>query len=149
MPYSKTTTLGWEFVCIILAFAAGNIANTIIEAINKMGSLFYGPIIATFMLAIFTNRTNTIGINLGIIAGVLCNIVLWMFFSDVVFWFWWNFTGFIVTCLVAYNYSILFKHGHSPQVVELSTITYNNKEALILAGYFLLIVLFSSIIAML
>jgi Na+/proline symporter len=149
MRYSKITTLGWGIVCIILAFSAGSIAETIIEAINKMGSLFYGPIIATFVLAILTNRTNTVGMNLGIIAGVLFNFVLWIFFSDVVFWFWWNFTGFAVTALVAYSYSAIYKHGHSPDLVELSAIKYRIPEAMVLGGYFILIILFSSIIAML
>lgn len=149
MKYSKITTLGWGIVCIILAFSAGSIAETIIEAINKMGSLFYGPIIATFVLAILTNRTNTVGMNLGIIAGVLFNFVLWVFFSDVVFWFWWNFTGFTVTALVAYGYSLMYMHGHTPDLIELEAITYRIPEAMVLGGYFILIILFSSVIAML
>ena len=149
MKYSKITTLGWGIVCIILAFSAGNIAETVIEAINKMGSLFYGPIIATFVLAILTKRTNTTGMNLGIVAGVLFNFMLWMFFSDSVFWFWWNFTGFTVTCLVAYGYSLLFRHGHSPALVRLSAIEYRVPEAFVLGGYFLLIIILSSAFAIL
>lgn len=146
MKYSKVTTLGWGIVCIILAFSAGNIAETIIEAINKMGSLFYGPIIATFTLAILTKRTNTYGINIGIVAGVLVNFVLWVFFSDVVFWFWWSFTGFIVTSTVAYGYSRIWEHGHSYKLVELDEIGARPTEAFVLGGYFLLIILFSTAI---
>lgn len=149
MKYSKITTLGWGIVCIILAFSAGSIADTIIEAINKMGSLFYGPIIATFVLAILTNRTNTVGMNLGIISGVLFNFVLWVFFSDVVFWFWWNFIGFTVTTLVAYSYSLVYEHGHTPELVELSVIKYRIPEAIVLGIYFIIIILFSSVIAIL
>lgn len=149
MKYSKITTLGWGVVCIVLAFSAGNIAETVIEAINKMGSLFYGPIIATFTLAILTNRTNTYGMNFGIIGGVLFNFVLWIFFSDMVFWFWWNFTGFAVTCIIAYGYSLFYKHGHSPQLVKLSAIKYRPQETMILGGYFVLIILFSSSLAVL
>lgn len=144
MRYSKLTTLGWGVVCIILAFSAGNIADTVIEAINKMGSLFYGPVIATFVLAITSRRTNTHGINIGIVAGVLFNFILWVFFSDVVFWFWWSFTGFVVTGTVAYGYSLMFAHGHIPELVKLSAIRTRPTEAYILGGYFLLIILFSA-----
>lgn len=144
MRYSKITTLGWGIVCIILAFSAGNIADTVIEAINKMGSLFYGPIIATFVLAITTRNTNTFGINIGIVAGVLFNFILWVFFSDVVFWFWWSFTGFIVTSTVAYAYSSIFTHGHAEKLVQLATVKTRPTEAFILAGYFLLIIIFSA-----
>lgn len=143
MKYSKMTTLGWGIVCITLAFSAGHIADTIIEAINKMGSLFYGPIIATFTLAILTRRTNTPGINIGIIAGVLFNFILWIFFSDQVFWFWWNFTGFAVTTSVAYGYSTLFKHDHVPELVRLETIRFYTTETLLLGLYFLIITIFS------
>jgi len=59
LKYSKAMTVVWGIVCIILAFSAGNIADTIIEAINKVGSAFYGPIVATFLLAILTKRANT------------------------------------------------------------------------------------------
>lgn len=143
MKYSKITTLCWGIVCIILAFTAGHIAETVIEAINKMGSLFYGPVIGTFVLAIVTKRTNTTGINIGIISGVLFNLVLWIFFSNSVFWFWWNVTGFLVTTIIAYGYSMLFKHGHIPHLIQLNAIQSRPKETFILGMYFLLIIVFS------
>lgn len=146
MRYSKITTLLWGIVCIVLAFTAGNIADTVIEAINKMGSLFYGPVIATFVLAILTKRTNATGMNIGIISGVLFNLILWIFFSDTVFWFWWNVSGFVITAVVAFGYSLLFKHGHSAHIVRLDTIESRPRETFILGGYFLLIILFSMVL---
>lgn len=146
MRYSKLTTLFWGIVCIVLAFAAGHIAETIIEAINKMGSLFYGPVIATFVLAILTKRTHTTGMNIGIITGVLFNFMLWIFFSETVFWFWWNVSGFLVTLGVAWGYSLLFKHGHTAQIISLDNIKSRPREILVLGSYFLLIILFSSLL---
>lgn len=144
MWYSKSTTLFWGVVCVILAFVAGSIADTVIEAINKIGSLFYGPIIATFVLALLTKRTRTTGMNLGIIAGVLFNFVLWVFFSNQVFWFWWNFTGFAVTAAVAYGYSITTEKGTVEKLIEPEEITFHRKESLMLGLYFILIVGFSA-----
>jgi len=142
MRYSKMTTFFWGFVCLLLAFAAGNIADTVIEAVNKVGSFFYGPIIATFTLAIMTNRTTTRGINLGILAGVVTNLILWIFADDQVFWFWWNFTGFIVTAAVGYGYSMLSAEEAGPKILEVEEFIFKRKESVILIGYFIFILLF-------
>ncbi|MEL6670312.1 MAG: sodium transporter, partial [Bacteroidota bacterium] len=101
LSYSKLAALFWGIFCIVLAFFTGDIADTVIEAINKIGSVFYGPILATFIAAIGIKKINATGINLGILAGVLVNIYLWQFVPDV-FWFWWNAIGAAVTLFVAW-----------------------------------------------
>lgn len=98
--YSKYAALFWGSVCIILAFFTGDIAKTVIEAINKIGSVFYGPILSTFLCAILFRRTNYIGANAGLLAGVGINVYLWQFQPDV-FWFWWNAIGAGVTLTVS------------------------------------------------
>jgi len=94
--YSKYAALFWGVVCIVLAFFTGDIAATVIEAINKIGSVFYGPIFATFIAAIGLRRTNYIGANVGLLAGVLVNVYLWLYCPEI-FWFWWNAIGAVVT----------------------------------------------------
>jgi Na+/proline symporter len=140
LSLSKRYTLFWGVICVILAFAAGNIAPTIIEAINKIGSLFYGPIIATFLLAMLTNRVSGRAINIGIVAGVAFNFMLWIFFEDVIFWFWWNATGFVVTTLVALILSATNKSHDPDSVVNPDQIEMRWKESSILTIYFVLIV---------
>jgi len=142
LKYSKLVTLGWGIVCITLAFLAGSIAQTVIEAINKIGSLFYGPIIVTFLMAILTKRTTGTAINIGIISGVFVNMVLWLFFSDQVFWFWWNVTGAAVTFIVADVVSRLTVAGRtSDKIIEIETFEFRIGESVVLIGYFLLIIL--------
>lgn len=97
---AKLTALGWGVITLTLSFFAGDIAPTIIEAINKIGSVFYGPILATFLLAIVTNKITAKQINIGIFCGVSFNVYLWLF-EPQVFWFWWNLAGFICTALIA------------------------------------------------
>lgn len=106
MQYSKYATLFWGVVCIVLAFFTGDIAKTVIEAINKVGSVFYGPILATFIAAIGVKSINSKGINIGILAGVSINVYLWLFVPSV-FWFWWNAIGGVTTLLVGYLASLL------------------------------------------
>lgn len=84
--YSQWAAVFWGVVCIFFAFFAGNIADTVIEAINKIGSVFYGPIPATFALAALTTRIRTQPVNRDLITAVLVNIYLWKF-QPQVFWF--------------------------------------------------------------
>jgi len=107
MRYSKYTVLFWGVVCIGLAFFTGDIAETVIEAINKVGSLFYGPILATFIAAVGIKRIQGTAANIGLLLGVLVNVYLWLFVPSV-FWFWWNAVGAIVTLGTALIVSYLF-----------------------------------------
>jgi len=100
MALSKYAAIFWGTVCIVLAFFTGDIAKTVIEAINKIGSVFYGPILATFIAAIGIRKVHYIGANAGLLAGVLFNIYLWLFQPDI-FWFWWNAFGAVVTLVTA------------------------------------------------
>jgi SSS family transporter len=145
---SKKYTIFWGVICVLLAFAAGNIAPTVIEAINKIGSLFYGPIIATFMLGMLTKSVTGRAVNIGILAGVGFNFVLWIFFEEQVFWFWWNFTGFAVTALTALLLSRLTPHTpEAAALIDLDVITPRYKESFALGAYFLLIGVFSASMA--
>lgn len=144
---SKALTVFWGAVCIVLAFAADDIAQTVIEAINKVGSLFYGPILATFTLAILTRRTHALGVNLGIAAGVGVNFLLWIFASDVVFWFWWNATGFVTTAVVGYAASHLLRDrsGTARSVLDrIETLPLVSRVNAALALYFVAILAFSA-----
>ncbi len=148
---SKRLTLAWAGVCIAIAFVAGDIAKTVIEAINKVGSLFYGPIFATFVVAMLRRRPTAFGMNAGLAAGVAVNFILWMFFAREVFWFWWNLTGFVTTIVVA---ALLYGVGLR-QTAALSAALPTaepahgvwRREAPLLVGYFLLMVIFSLSIA--
>lgn len=50
---SKWYTLAWGIFCIIVAMFAYNIGNSLIEAVNVLGSLFYGVILGVFLVAFF------------------------------------------------------------------------------------------------
>jgi solute:Na+ symporter, SSS family len=50
---SKWYTLSWGVFCIIVAMFTYNIGNSLIEAVNVLGSLFYGVILGVFLVAFF------------------------------------------------------------------------------------------------
>ena len=48
---SKWYTFFWGVFCIVVAQLAYNIGNSLIEAVNVLGSLFYGVILGIFLVA--------------------------------------------------------------------------------------------------
>ncbi|MEI9808708.1 MAG: sodium:solute symporter [Bacteroidota bacterium] len=50
---SKKYTLLWGVFCIVVAMFTYNIGNSLIEAVNVLGSLFYGVILGVFLVAFF------------------------------------------------------------------------------------------------
>ncbi|MBL0069628.1 MAG: sodium:solute symporter [Chitinophagaceae bacterium] len=53
---SKWYTLAWGVFCIIVAMFTYNIGNSLIEAVNVLGSLFYGVILGVFLVAFFLKK---------------------------------------------------------------------------------------------
>ncbi len=140
LSYAKYTSVFWGTVTLILSLYAGNIAATVIEAINKVGSVFYGPILAIFILAAFDKKLNALQINIGLIAGVGFNIFLWLGVTEL-FWFWWNLTGAIVTTVIAYAVLLVSKSERKPyQPPEKNEVNQESildkKDLTILIGYF-------------
>lgn len=142
--YSKLTSIFWGIVTIILAFFTGDIAKTVIEAINKIGSVFYGPILATFIIATMFKYVKARPMNIGLLAGVLTNVFLWLVVGDQLFWFWWNFTGAFVTFTIA----LLMQHFVEPEKATESTeisekYVFWTKTTIILLLQFIAIILIS------
>ncbi|MFC1583937.1 sodium:solute symporter [Fibrobacterota bacterium] len=148
--WSKGTTVFWGGVCTVCAFYLGGGDESIIEKINKIGSLINGPILATFMLAILTRRTNDAGGMIGILAGFIVNLLMANFAKGVSY-FWWNIIGWATSFGVGYSSSIFFQ---PPSEEKTSGLTLNKdtlstalgdlkwrKYYYILAGYFVVILL--------
>jgi Na+/proline symporter len=53
---SKWYTFGWGVFCILVAQFAHRLGNSLIEAVNVLGSLFYGVILGIFLVAFYVKR---------------------------------------------------------------------------------------------
>lgn len=104
--YSRGLTIGWGIVTLWLAFHVGDIASTVLVAINKIGSLINGPVLGVFALGLLTLRANGTGACLGLLAGFLFNLYCWHYLPDVS-WLWWNVFGFVITFVSGYGISFL------------------------------------------
>ena len=54
--FSRWYTFAWGIFCIIVAMYSYNIGNSLIETVNELGSLFYGPILGVFIVAFMLKK---------------------------------------------------------------------------------------------
>ncbi len=149
--WSRVTTVFWGLVCTGFAFWVGNLAPTVIEGINKIGSVFYGPTLAAFLLSILSRRVTGRGVIWGLVAGVGVNVLLWQSLDPDVSWLWWNAIGCAAALAVTYAAS---PWGRRPRPEQLEGLTIERRavwesfregrnQHLVLVGYFLFILLVS------
>ena len=100
--YSRLTTFVWGTLCTFFAYFVGTVSTTVIEGINKIGSVFYGPVLAVFVLGLLTRSATSAGVITGLLAGILGNVFCWLFFPDIS-WLWWNLLG----CVIAFSAGML------------------------------------------
>ena len=80
---------------MVLAFWVDDISSSILVAINKIGSLFNGPILGVFACALLTTSVTGMAVRAGLVAGFLANVYAWIYLPEVS-WLWWNVLGAIV-----------------------------------------------------
>ncbi len=114
---SRLLTVFWGALATVFALAMIGGPETVIELVNKIGSAFYGPILAIFWLGILTKKASQPGAIIGLISGVALNIILWLFFENIS-WMWWNVFGFLFSMIVGYFISMLMPHRVTVGIME-------------------------------
>ncbi|MGP8291154.1 sodium:solute symporter [Vreelandella zhanjiangensis] len=96
---SRWATVFWGVYATLFAFFAGNL-GPVIEAVNQVGSWFYGALLGTFLLAIFSHRTNARGAATGLVVGMLA---VWAVSALLdISWLYNNTVGVVVSVTVGY-----------------------------------------------
>ncbi|MFV0415685.1 MAG: sodium:solute symporter [Chthoniobacterales bacterium] len=92
-------TLGWGLIAISFAMTL-TLFDNLIEAVNIIGSLFYGAILGLFLIAFFLKKIHGTAAFIGGITAEL--IVLAMYFSPLqIGYLWFNLIGCALTILIA------------------------------------------------
>jgi len=95
---SKIATVFWGAYAVVTAEYGKNL-GALIEAVNILGSLFYGGLLGVFVLAFFFKRVGGSAAFLGVIAGEIA-IFSVRFLTDISF-LWYNVIGCLVVIAVA------------------------------------------------
>jgi Na+/proline symporter len=95
---AKLLTTCWGIVAIAFALFA-NLVENLIEAVNILGSIFYGPILGLFLTAFFLRR---VGGSAAFTATVVAQIIVIIVFNTVqVSYLWLNPVGCSTVLLLA------------------------------------------------
>lgn len=103
---ARATTLAWGLWATLAGIWFSGSGNTVIELVNQVGSLLYGPILALFFLAWTRRPVRGSPAVLGAFAGVGVNLLLGQLAPEVS-WLWWNVTGCLTTVVVAMGLAVL------------------------------------------
>jgi SSS family transporter len=95
---SRFATLFWGIYAVLFAgFASG--LGSLIEAVNRVGSLFYGTLLGCFALALGFRRVRGTAAFIGMLGGEAA-ILATSWFTDVS-WLWYNVIGAVVVIAIA------------------------------------------------
>lgn len=98
LRFSRMATFCWGVFCIICALYAGQVGN-LIEAVNILGSLFYGTILGIFIVAFYVKKINGTSVFIAAVITELMVIAFWYF--DVMAFLWLNVAGCLAVVIIA------------------------------------------------
>jgi hypothetical protein len=99
---SKIATLGWGVFCIAVAFFASRLGN-LLEAVNILGSLFYGNILGIFLVAFYIKYVKSTAVFIAALITQCAIIIVW--YKEVMAFLWLNVFG----CLLLIVLSLLLQ----------------------------------------
>ena len=94
---AKTATVFWGIYAGIFAFFGGRLGS-LIEAVNMVGSLFYGSLLGVFVLAFGFRRATGTGTFIGLIAGEIA-VLLTSRLTEISY-LWYNVVGCVVVVVI-------------------------------------------------
>ena len=130
---SKLATICWGlFACVVAMFAANQ--GSLIEVVNRYGSLYYGSLLGVFILAILTKRATARGAFWGMIAGM--TVVLTVAFSpwtSGIAFLWHNLIGAVVVVVVGMAISYMQKPDRIVATAQTAELTYTFARAAVIS----------------
>jgi Na+/proline symporter len=96
---SQWYTFAWGMFSIVIAMFAHNIGNSLIEAVNILGSLFYGVILGVFLVAFLIKKVKG---NAVFVSAIISEIIIIIIYaSDVVSFLWLNVIGALLVIILS------------------------------------------------
>lgn len=101
---SKWITLFWGVFCIATAMFASELGS-LIEAVNVLGSLFYGTMLGIFVVAFYMKKTGAKAVFYAALIAEAAVIAIYI--ADVVSFLWLNAIGCLLVMLIAWVFQQL------------------------------------------
>jgi hypothetical protein len=95
---SKWMTVFWGVFCIGFGLFANQLGS-LIEAVNRVGSFFYGTMLAIFLVAFYAKFVGGTAMLWGAIIAEIA-VILCALYSNMA-WLWWNVVGCVVGVIAA------------------------------------------------
>ena len=112
---TRLTTAFWGIYAIVCAqFIKG--IGSLVEAVNVLGSLFYGGMLGVFVLAFFFKSVHARGAFYGVIVGEAVIFACWKFTNLAFLWF--NVVGCVVVVVTAIAVSALSPNGRPAYAIS-------------------------------
>ncbi len=106
---SKWYTFGWGVFSVVVAMFAYNLGNSLIEAVNILGSLFYGVILGIFLVAFWIKYVRG---NAVFIASVLSELLIILIYNlNIVSFLWLNLIGVILVIILSVIIQFVLPRG--------------------------------------
>ena len=102
---SRMATVAWGVFCVIVGLYAGSLGN-LIEAVNILGSLFYGTILGIFLVAFYLKRVKGTAVFYAALFTELLVVVAWK--QEWMAFLWLNVLGCLVLMCLAWLFQQLF-----------------------------------------
>ncbi|MBS1615620.1 MAG: sodium:solute symporter [Bacteroidetes bacterium] len=96
---SRWATIGWGLFCMVVALYAGQLGN-LIEAVNILGSLFYGTILGIFLTAFFLKKVNGSSVFVAALVAELAVVAVWL--AHWMAFLWLNVLGCLLVLILAW-----------------------------------------------
>jgi SSS family solute:Na+ symporter len=100
---SRWTTVFWGLFCILVAFYASRLGN-LIEAVNILGSLFYGTILGIFLVAFYMKKIN--GTAVFYAALIAEAFIAYAWITNLTAFLWLN----VIGCLLVMLFAFIIQH---------------------------------------
>lgn len=89
----RGVALAWGVFAVVSAFAFARASSGVLELINQIGSVFYGPVLAVFLVGILAPAVGANAMLRGFGIGLAVTAIIgWG--APAISWLWWNPLGF-------------------------------------------------------
>jgi solute:Na+ symporter, SSS family len=104
--WSQAYVLIWGVFSVIVALYSKNLGNSLVEAVNILGSWFYGTILGIFLVALYLKRVGGHAVFIGAIIAEI--IVISVYYLNFLSFLWLNLIGALAVVIFSFIIQVIF-----------------------------------------